>query len=152
MLEIKENQELNVENVLSYRGKVKQTELKSISNDMETQIQRIGAKRVGDAITATYGIEGDTIDVEILLPIDKNIGSISNYVFKNKIQIVNAVVASYKGHPTGLQEACNQLSQYIMKHRLQSITTGYNVTKKMDMLNPENTEINIYVGISPNIL
>lgn len=32
------------------------------------------------------------------------------------------------------------------------ITVGYNVTKKMDMLNPENTEIDVYVGISPNIL
>ena len=39
-----------------------------------------------------------------------------------------------------------------MEHNLQPITVGYNVTKKMDMLNPENTEIDVYVGISPNIL
>ena len=46
----------------------------------------------------------------------------------------------------------SQLNQYIMEHKLQPITVGYNVTKKTDMLNPENTEIDVYVGISPNIL
>ena len=70
----------------------------------------------------------------------------------DEIKEESLVLASYKGHPMGLQGACNQLNQYIMEHRLQPITVGYNVTKKTDMLNPENTEIDVYVGISPNIL
>ena len=88
----------------------------------------------------------------MLVPIDKGIDSTDKFVFKNQIKIVNAVVASYVGHPIGLQEACNQLNQYIMEHELQPITVGYNVTKKTDMLSPENTVIDVYVGISPNIL
>lgn len=152
MLEIKENQELNVANVLSYRGKVRQAELENVGKEMESYIQNTGAKRIGNPITATYAVEGDAIDVELLMPIDKSIDSTDKFVFKNQIKIVNAVVAAYKGHPMGLQEACNQLNQYIMEHKLQPITVGYNVTKKTDMLNPENTEIDVYVGISPNIL
>lgn len=152
MLEIKENQELHVENLLSYRGKVRQTELELVGKEMENYIQNAGAKRVGNAITVTYAIEGDTIDVELLIPIDKNIASTDTFVFKNQIKVVNAVVASYKGHPIGLQDACNQLNQYMQGHNLQPITSGYNVTRKTDMLNPDNTEINVYVGISPNIL
>ena len=151
MLEIKENQELNVANVLSYRGKVRQAELENVGKEMESYIQNTGAKRIGNPITATYAVEGDAIDVELLMPIDKSIDSTDKFVFKNQIKIVNAVVAAYKGHPMGLQEACNQLNQYIMEHKLQPITVGYNVTKKTDMLNPENTEIDVYVGISPNI-
>ncbi len=85
------------------------------------------------------------VDVGLLMPIDMNIASTDKFVFKNQIKIVNAVVASYKGHPIGLQEACNQLNQYIMIHNLQPITVGYNVTKKADMLSPENTEINVYI-------
>lgn len=54
MLEIKENQELNVTNLLSYRGKLKQTELENIGKEMESYIQSAGAKRVGNPITATY--------------------------------------------------------------------------------------------------
>lgn len=38
MLEIKENQELNVTNVLSYRGKVKQSELENIGKEMESYV------------------------------------------------------------------------------------------------------------------
>ena len=88
----------------------------------------------------------------MLIPIDKSIDSTDKFVFKNQIKIVNAVVATYKGHPVGLQDACIQLNQYIMEHRLQPITVGYNVTKKTDILSPENTEIDVYVGINPNIL
>lgn len=152
MLEIKENQELNVTNLLSYRGKLKQTELENIGKEMESYIQSAGEKRVGNPITATYELEGDEIDIELLMPIDKSIESMDKFDFKNQIKIVNAVVASYIGHPMGVQDACNQLNQYIMERRLQPITVGYNVTKKTDMLNPENTEIDVYVGISPNIL
>ena len=152
MLEIKENQELNVANVLSYKGKVKQAELENVGKEMESYIQKAGAKRVGNPTTATYAVEGDMIDIELLMPIDKSIDSTDKFVFKNQIKIVNAVVACYKGHPLGLQEACNQLNQYIVEHKLQPITVGYNVTKKTDMLDPENTEVDVYVGISPHIL
>lgn len=152
MLEIKENQELQVANLLSYRGKVRQAEIENIGQEMESYIQNAGAKRVGDPITATYAIEGDTIDIELLMQIDMSIDSTDKFVFKSQIKIINAVVAAYKGHPIGLQDACNQLNQYIMEHKLQPITVGYNVTKKTDILNLENTEIDVYVGISPNIL
>jgi len=152
MVEIKENQELNVKNVLSYRGKVKQTEVKNIGQDMEAKIQESGAKKEGNPISATYGVDGECLDIEIIIPIDKEIESIGDYVFKKRIHIVNAVVACYKGHPIGLQEACNSLNQYIINNRLQPITVGYNVTKKADISNPEDTEIDVYVGISPNIL
>ena len=152
MLKIRENQELNVTNVLSYRGKVKQEELENIGKEIESYIQNIGAKRVGNPISATYAIEGDVIDVELLMPIDRSIDSTDKITFKNQIKIINAVVASYKGHPVGLKGACNQLNQYIIEQGLQPITVGYNVTRKVDMINPENTEIDVYVGISPNIL
>lgn len=152
MLEIKENQKLDIINVLSYRGKVRQAELEDAGKEMEIYIQNAGAQRIGNPTTATYAVEGDMIDIELLMPIDKRIDSTDIFIFKNQIKIVNAVVACYKGHPIGLQEACNQLNQYIMEHKLQPITVGYNVTKKTDILSPENTEIDVYVGISPNIL
>ena len=152
MLEIKENQELNVVNVLSYRGKVRQAEIERIGKEMEAYIKNAGAKRVGNPITATYAVEYDEIDVELIMPIDMSMDSTDKFVFKDQIKIVNAVVVAYKGHPIGLQEACNQLNQYIVEHKLQPITVGYNVTKKTDMLSLENTEIDVYVGISPNIL
>lgn len=152
MLEIKENQELDILNLLSYRGKVSQAEFESIGKEMEKYIQETGAKRAGNPITATYAVEGEIVDMEILIPIDKKIEAIGKFAFKNQIKITNAVVASYTGHPMGLQDACMQLNQYIMDNKLQPLTVGYNVTKKTDMLSPEQTEIDVYVGINQNIL
>jgi len=82
MLEIKENQELNVTNVLSYRGKIKQAELENIGKEMESYIQNAGAKRLGNPITATYAVEGNELDIELLMPIDKSIDSTDKFAFK----------------------------------------------------------------------
>ena len=119
---------------------------------MELQVKTSGAERVGYPITVTYGIEGDLIDVEVLLPINKRVPSTGKYVFKEKLLITNALMVKHVGNPAGLQAACNELNSYIMENKLVPITAGYNVTRKVDMLNPNNAEIDVYVGISPNIL
>lgn len=152
MIEIVENQTLEVENLLSFRGNVTQAEMTVIGKEMEELVNRAGIKRKGSPITATYGMVGDKIDVEILLPIDKETDSTEKYLYKKKIKIVNAVVAKYLGNPNGLQEACDELNHYIIEHKLIPITVGYNVTKKVNPMNLEETEIEVYVGISPNIL
>ncbi len=152
MTEIKLGQELVVENLYSIRSKMAQSELQSLGKKAEEIVKSFGATPKGSPITATFAMEGDKIDVELLFPIDKEIPAKDGFVFKKMLKITNAAVAGYKGHPSGFQSACNDLNQYISEHQLQPITVGYNVTKKTDMLNLENTEIEVYVGINPNIL
>ena len=152
MLEIRENEQLTIKNVVSYRTKVKQEEMGKVGKAVEQYILELGAIRVGNPITTTYSVDGMMIDIEILMPIDKIVETKGDYVFKKEFKIVNAVVVSYRGNPSRLQEACDVLNNYIIENGLQPITTGYNVTKRLDMLNLENTEIDVYVGINPNIL
>ena len=152
MLEIKQNQELNKEKLLSFRGKIKQSDLESVGKEMESYIKSKGADRVGDPITVTYAIEAGMIDVELLLQVNSIIPSSEKFVYKDCIKIVNALVAVYKGNPIGLQDAVVQLNTFISEHKLQPITVGYNVTKNVDLSNPDNTEVDVYVGINPNIL
>ena len=152
MLEIRENQELKYDNVLSFRGKLKQTELEQICRDMESKASGAGARKVANPITAIFGVENDLLDTELLIPLDKPVPCMDRYVFKDKFKIVNAVEAQYKGHPAGLQGACNELNGYISNKKMQPITVGYNVTRHMDPIHIENTEVSVYVGVSPNIL
>jgi hypothetical protein len=152
MMEIKENQTLEIENLLSYRGKVKQTDIENIGKDMDKIISENGRNRIGNPITATFGVEGDDMDLEILLPIDKEISDIGEYRFKKKIRIENAVLISHKGNPALIQNTFNILNKYIMENKMQPITVGYNVTRKADPLDVENTIIDVFVGINPNIL
>lgn len=152
MAEIRQGETLEMENLMSFRGKVRQQELEKIGNDLELQVKTSGAERIGYPISVTYGMEGELIDVEVLLPINKRIPSSGKYVFKEKLLITNALMVKHVGNPAGLQAVCNELNSYIMENKLVPITVGYNVTRKVDMLNPNNTEIDVYVGISPNIL
>lgn len=152
MIEILEGQTLELENVISFLGSVTQAEVEGIGKDMEAFVAKAGASRVGNPVTAIYGMDASKIDVELLLPIDKQIESSQKYTYKERIRIVNAVAAKYTGNPDGLQEACNELNQYIVDHKLVPVTVGYNVTKRVDAVDLENTEVDIYVGISPNIL
>lgn len=119
---------------------------------MELKINERGAKRTAYPIMATYGIDGEFIDMEILIPVSNEIESIGEYKFKKELKIVNAVMMSYKGNSVGLQDACNELNKYIETNKLQPITVGYNVTQSVDIHNIENTVSNIYVGINSNIL
>jgi len=126
---------LEAQNVVSFRESVLQTEVEEMKNNMEMVIKQSGAKIIGNPITATYGIDGNRIDIELLLPIDKRISITDKFFYKEKIKITNAVVAKYKGNPNGLQNACNELNQYIIEHKLVPITVEYNVTRKVDSLN-----------------
>ena len=148
MIEILEGQTLEINNLISFRGCLTQAEIESIGKDMEAFIEQQGACRAGNPVTATYGMNGDKIEIELLIPIDGKIEASDKYSYKEKLKIVNAVVAKHTGHPAGLQDACNELNQYIAKQKLVPVTVGYNVTKKVDAVNLENTEIDIYVGIS----
>lgn len=152
MTEIKTEQKLELNNVLSFRGKIKQAELEAVGKALEQEAVLAGAKVVGNPVSATYAVEQDEIDIELLLPIDREITPQEKYVFKKEIRIVNAAMVAYKGNLTGLQEACNELNQYMLEHKMQPITVGYNVTKYIDPMNLDNTEVEIYVGVSPNII
>ena len=154
MTEILEGQRLELENVLSFRGRIRQEDLETVGRDMEKKIALAGAKSNGNPITVTYGVENGLFDIEILLPANKNLGAenIDKYIFKDQIKIVNAVVAKHKGGLSKLQDTCGQLNQYIMDRGLMPITAGYNVIKKANPINEDGTEVDIYVGVSPNIL
>lgn len=154
MVEIKTGKELLLENVLSFRGIVNQTEMQQIGNDMENAMMEAGLKRKGTPVTAIYEMKGGVLDIEILISVEGDLSKINNdkYKIKEKVHIVNAVVVYYVGNPNGLQEAYDELNKFIVDNGLQAITVGYSVTKRMNPLDIENTEIEIYVGINPNIL
>ena len=92
------------------------------------------------------------LEAAVLLPVNRRIDNINGYVFKERIKIVNALTIKHKGNPAKLYETYDELNQYISRNNLVPITAGYNITRKIDMADVNNTEIDIYVGISPNIL
>lgn len=102
-------------------------------------------------ITTTRAVEivdgKQILDVEVLLPISYRIPIEQPYVFKEKIKITNALYAKVE-QVEKLNEAMNEVNQYIVSNGLLPVTAAYIIqTKEGDKLIAE-----IYIGLSPNVL
>ncbi|MDO5518382.1 MAG: AraC family transcriptional regulator [Clostridium sp.] len=121
-------------------------------------MQRLGVTCSGPITTATYGIkEGameQVMDIELLVPLDRQVELPSGYTFKPLIKLVNAICARHMGHPGLIGETINELNDYIIKHDKQVITATYNVTTKEAESEAEINDmiIDIYVGCNPCIV
>ena len=157
-MEIKEQQVLEMKNLLSFRGKVTQQAFAAKSQEIEQILKAAGAEKAAPAVTTTFAVEqgpmGPVMDVEILLPLDKEIQAPAGFTFKPHFLLTNAVMVRHVGHPSRMQESVNALNAYITEHQLVPITSGYNVTVKeaKTPLELDMMEVNIYVGVSPNLL
>lgn len=157
-MEIRENQTLEMMNVLSYRGKMTQQELAAKSQEIERILKESGAKKAAPVVTTTYAVEqgtmGPVMDVELLLPLDREIRVPEGYIWKPHFLLTNALRLHHVGHPSQLQNSINELNTYIQMHCLIPITTGYNVTLKeaKTPLELDKMEVDVYVGINPNLL
>ena len=157
-MEIRENQTLELRNVLSFRAKMTQQALAMKSQEIERLLRESGAWRTATPVTATFAVEpgpqGPVMDIEILLPLDREIAPPEGYAWKPRFLLTNAVVVRHIGSPATMQQSANAINAYIMEHHLTPITVGYNVTVK-DAKTPQELDdmvVDIYVGVSPNVL
>lgn len=155
MAVIETNKELRLENVLSLRKKMTQIEINEEISDINRFFESRGIEKQGSIVTVTYAIEQNNLfDMEILVPMNKAVELPQKYVFKPVFKLVNAIYVRHKGNPSLLQAVYNEILAYIHNNKLQQITPAYNVTIKEVTagMNMEDVVIDIYIGISPNIL
>lgn len=157
-MEITENCMLEMENVLSFRGKMTQTQIADRMKEIGAVLNKSGAKKNGSVTTATFAIESNDpspiLDIEILVPLDRKIVLPDSYVWKSHFYLTNAVKLRHAGSPATLQASVNELNAYMEQKRLTPITVGYNITVKEAASQQEldSMIIDIYVGVSPNQL
>lgn len=157
-MEILKHQTLEMRNVLSYRSKMTQQELQSKAQEIEKLLSETGAMKVASTVTTTFSVEqgltGPVMDIEILISLDREITPPAGYTWKPHFLLANALMIRHIGNPSTMQNTVNVLNAYIMGHQLVPITTGYNVTVKeaKTPLELDNMEVDIYVGICPNLL
>lgn len=157
-MNITENCKLEMENVISFRGKVTQQQMSQIVKEMEQIISENSAEKKVFSATATFAIENNgsqpIMDIEILIPLNKEIHVPSDYKFKPIFRLNNAVKIRHQGNPAMLQNSANELMKYISDHQLTPITTGYNVTvqEPTNQNDVDSLIVDMYVGVSDNIL
>jgi effector-binding domain-containing protein len=158
MIDIKTNQELIMENILSLRNRMTQKQLQQEMINIGKFIQENSIKKSGSVVTTTFLVEEEdgqqVFDIEILVPLDSVIEPTTKYNFKKLFHLKHAVCITHKGNPQGIQNTLNEMIKYINENRLQQITSAYNVNvkelKQGDSL--DDFIVDIYIGVNPSIL
>lgn len=150
MINIYEGEELNVENILYFRGKINQEEMDYICLDMEEKVKAFGCKKIGVPITVTYGVVDGIADVEINVPIDKAVDDFDNYRFKKNLIVKNALKFEYIGEIGQMPKASAVLNDYISQKKLNVITPSFNI---VEIKQGETVEIKltVYIGVGADI-
>jgi effector-binding domain-containing protein len=153
---ILEKQEFRLQNVISLRKKMTQQEMALEMKKLSEYVKEKGADKNGPVITATFGVEqkgfDQLLDMEILVPLNKDIASEKEYKLKKDFYLTNALKITHVGNPMTLQNTYNDLNRYIQEKCVQPITVAYTVMVNdvMDSFKMDEAVMDIYVGVNPN--
>lgn len=148
---------LRLENVISMRRKVTQLEFQSELEKLTEFMTENNIQRTGPMFSTTLGVEEvdgeQLLDMEFLVPVDREVDVPTDYQFKPLFHLVNAVYKQHVGSPERLQNTYDELLNFMQENNLQQITSGYNVTvNEKDVELGELPIIDVYIGVNPSIL
>lgn len=156
---IETNKELHLKNVISVRRKMTQIELGIEAQNIKKLFDesKLSVKTLS---SITYSVNSEKeekplLDVELIA--ESGTGQVplhlpESYTMKPEIKVVNALFVKYEGTAAGLQSVYNELNAYIANHKLQPVTPAFSVSLNPFANTQEKVNIDIYVGINPNIL
>lgn len=155
-MSIIENQVLEFQNVLSFRGKITQQELENKPQEMGEIIIQNGATKIGPYLLATHGVEPGLLslllDVELLIPIDRLFEPPEEYAILDFFCLNDALKITHKGPQTSIESTLNELSQYISGHHLVPTSPVYSVLQENAFLSFGTVamEVDLYVSVKSN--
>lgn len=145
------NQSLDMSNLVRQSGRFSTNEYRKLIQDMVMNYKDYADSSKECIITTTKAmevVEGKQIlDVEVLLPISYRITVETPYVFMEKFNITNALYTKVE-QAEKLNEAMNEVNQYIISNGLQPITSVYVVQTKQE----DKPMFELYIGLDPNVL
>ena len=156
---IESKKELKLENLFTNRIKINRFEtenyiqaLKKRCQDNEIYVQRL--------ITVTFGIENKSdenqiFDLELIIE-PKNTDLITHlpngFLKKTEIYITNALYLHYQGSNKESIKAFSEINNYLISNKLLAITPAYSVSNNPFNQPDGEIDLEIYIGINPNIL
>ena len=91
-------------------------------------------------------------DIEFLIPVNKKISESFAFKFKPVFKLVNAVKIRHEGSMKQIERAEHTLDEYITQNAMQPVTPVYYLFIQCTEYNNEDNIVDLYKGISENIL
>lgn len=144
-------QKFEIENIITRRRDVNVYEFQNSIIKMINDYSKYLTNNDIYAITSTHSVKmvnGEQIlDTEIIIPISEERVLEETDIFKPKLKIANALHKRVED-VTKLQDALQEINNYLSSNEIQQITSGYLVQK--NNYNGHEISIDIYVGLNPN--
>lgn len=153
---IEQGKSLRYEKVVSFRKKMVVSEINDQITRFVQKLKESGAQKSGPMISTTHVVEvidnEQVLDIEFLVPIDREIEFETPYKYKREFQLVNALYVRYIGNPMEIHGTINNLMTYISSRGMQNITSLYNVNISENEQDKNETIVDLYISINPNIV
>lgn len=141
------------EKVASYREKINSLSINEKVTEFIEKLKESGVHQNSPIISTTHGVdlidEEQILDIEFLVAIDRELDLVEPYKFKKAFQLVNAVSKRYVGNPLYIEEAVNEMLEFIQKNQMQQIAPLYNLNISND--SQDTATIDLYIPVNPNI-
>ena len=95
-----------------------------------------------------------SVDMEVLIPVDKAFEDTDDYKFKKELKLVNCLSVSHIGNPADFQKKVLELQMHIKNKKLIPISNLYTLSLK-NVNGKEGTDqfkAICYISINPNSL
>ena len=156
MMHIFKDQILQYENVLSYRTKIQISDVNKMIGFIQRNTDALDLKICGNIAATVHekkNISGmDMSDIELLIPVNKKISESFAFKFKPVFKLVNAVKIRHEGSMKQIERAEHTLDEYITQNAMQPVTPVYYLFIQCTEFNNEDNIVDLYKGISENIL
>lgn len=157
VVEIQTNKILAISNVVAFRKEMEEHDIQRELQTFSMYLQAKGVKKVGPTISTTYELKEvdnkNILDIEFLLPINKEIDVVEDYRFIKEFRLTNALYISYTDSLSSIENTYTKMFQYLKDNGLEAVTSFYNVQVNENEVNQGASPIvDIYIGINPNTL
>ena len=155
-MHIFKDQILQYENVLSYRTKIQISDVNKMIGFIQRNTDALDLKICGNIAATVHekkNISGmEMSDIEFLIPVNKKISESFAFKFKPVFKLVNAVKIRHEGSMKEIEHSEHILDEYILQNSMQPVTQIYYLFIQSTEYDNEDNIVDIYKGISENIL
>jgi len=150
------NQVLMHSHVLSFATFIKQGDICAMTEWIKGNIEALGLKMSGRILATVKTVNSVSVDnfwdTEFLVPVDREFKNNSHFVYKPLFKMMNAIKTQHVGSMSDIHERIVLLENYIAEYDLKPITGYYFSFLSSPVDSPKSCIVDIYVGISDNIL
>ncbi|MDD5901671.1 MAG: hypothetical protein PUC73_12350 [Lachnospiraceae bacterium] len=149
------NERYEAQNLLTYRGRIKQNETALVLQRMQAYVRKHQLAVTGDFVSATFGVEQigteKFADVELMQPMDRMEEPEGELFWKPRFCLEGAIKLEYTGPKEGFPVACEEMQRYMQIYGYIPISAGYVVTKQ-NIGAGNDVNLQVYIGVSHNVL